>query len=121
VPPQRAGPGRAPTIGIHNRSLTVAQVAVSEQGMMGVKRTLALLVLSSSAATAAVEWPFDMRVERVDKVADGFRVTTTGAGLELRPSGTMATTATSGRTRRAWGRAWGPSRPGGTWCSTRAS
>ena len=46
---------------------------------------LPAVVLSSSAATAAVEWPFDMRVERVDEVAEAFRVTTTGAGIELRP------------------------------------
>ncbi|MBM3500985.1 MAG: hypothetical protein FJX74_20200, partial [Armatimonadetes bacterium] len=51
-----------------------------------MRHALALLVLFPGAATAAVEWPFDMRVERVDEVADGFRVTTTGAGFELRPS-----------------------------------
>ena len=53
---------------------------------MGMRQALALLVLSSGTASAAAEWPFDMRVERVDKVAEGFRVTTTGAGFELRPS-----------------------------------
>jgi hypothetical protein len=53
---------------------------------MGLRYALALLVLSSGADAAAVEWPFDMRVERVDKVAEGLRVTTTGAGLGLRPS-----------------------------------
>jgi len=52
---------------------------------MALRYALAVLALCPGAATAAVEWPFDMRVERVDDVGNCFRVTTTGAGFELRP------------------------------------
>ena len=48
--------------------------------------SVVLFCLASSAASAALPWPFDMKVEKVATAADAITVTTTGGVFEFRPA-----------------------------------